>query len=139
VIPELERYEEQAVVKVNATAILQDQKLEIPRGRVQCKQFPFVVLTSNGEREFPGPFFRRCIRIKIDDPTETQLGDIVQAHLGVSLRTAAKELISEFAKDRTKLATDQLLNTVYMTAGAHKPEDPKEIGKLRELLLKHLQ
>src|ERR1035437_3923222 len=138
-IPELERYEEQAVVSVNAIATLKGQKLDIERGRVQCTQFPFVVLTSNGEREFPGPFLRRCIRTRIDDPSESQLGEIVQAHLGSDLRTVAQTLISDFAKDRSKLATDQLLNTVYMTAGAIKPESLEEIRKLRERLMKHLQ
>lgn len=138
-IPELERYEENSVVRVNAIGTLNDRKLDVVQGRVQCKQFPFVVLTSNGEREFPGPFLRRCIRIRIDDPTDTQLGEIVEAHLGKELRAKATELISEFTKDRSKLATDQLLNAVYMTAGAHRPESPEEIRKLRELLMKHLQ
>jgi len=138
-IPELERYEESLVVNVNAMATPGNQKLAVERGRVQCRQFPFVVLTSNGEREFPGPFLRRCIRIRIEDPTEKQLGEIVEAHLGSDLRAAAQTLIAEFAKDRSKLATDQLLNAVYMTAGAHKPENPDEIRKLRELLMKHLQ
>jgi MoxR-like ATPase len=98
-----------------------------------------VVLTSNGEREFPGPFLRRCIRLRIEDPTEKQLGEIVEAHLGGELRAAAQNLIADFVKDRGKLATDQLLNVIYMTTGALKPENPEDIRKLRELLLKHLQ
>jgi MoxR-like ATPase len=138
-IPELERYEEQSVVSVNAISTFKGHKLDIERGHVQCTQFPFVVLTSNGEREFPAPFLRRCIRARIDDPSESQLGEIVQAHLGIELRNAVQALISEFARDRGKLATDQLLNTVYMTAGVNKPESLEEITKLRELLMKHLQ
>ena len=35
------------------------------RGRVRCRAFPFVVLTSNGEREFPPAFLRRCVRLKL--------------------------------------------------------------------------
>jgi MoxR-like ATPase len=138
-IPELERYEEQALVAINAVDTLHGEKVGIERGRVQCRQFPFVVLTSNGEREFPGPFLRRCIRVRIDDPTETHLAEIVEAHLGTELRSAAKSLIADFVEDRSKLATDQLLNAVYMTAGAHKPDDPVEARKLRDLLMKHLQ
>jgi MoxR-like ATPase len=139
-IPELERYEEPTVA-VKGTSTLDGAKLSIPRGRVQCRQFPFVVLTSNGEREFPGPFLRRCIRIRIDDPTEDQLGEIVEAHLGKQLRSdsAAQDLIAKFFADRGKLATDQLLNAVYLTAGAQKPENAEELRKLRELLMKHLQ
>jgi MoxR-like ATPase len=138
-IPELERYEEKSVVSVNAMATQNNTRLGIEHGRVQCRQFPFVVLTSNGEREFPGPFLRRCIRIRIDDPTERQLAEIVEAHLGSELRVKAEALIADFAKDRSRLATDQLLNAVYMTAGAYKPENSEEIRKLRELLMKHLQ
>jgi MoxR-like ATPase len=137
-IPELERYEEQSIVSVNAEDTLDNRKLDVERGNVQCKQFPFVVLTSNGEREFPGPFLRRCIRIRIEDPTERQLAEIVEAHLGTEMRMTAQEVISIFAKNRGKLATDQLLNTVYLTAGANKPENPEQIRKLRELLMKHL-
>jgi MoxR-like ATPase len=138
-ISELERYEEKPKVQVNATSTFEEQKLNIEHGRVQCRQFPFVVLTSNGEREFPGPFLRRCIRLRIEDPTEKQLGEIVEAHLGGELRAAAQNLIADFVKDRGKLATDQLLNVIYMTTGALKPENPEDIRKLRELLLKHLQ
>jgi MoxR-like ATPase len=139
-IPELERYEEPKV-EVKGTSTLEGAKLSIEHGRIQCRQFPFVVLTSNGEREFPGPFLRRCIRIRIDDPTEDQLGEIVEAHLGKQLRSdaAAQALIAKFFADRGKLATDQLLNAVYLTAGAQKPEDAEELRKLRELLMKHLQ
>ncbi len=138
-IPELERYDE-PVVYVKGTSTLDGAKLAIARGKVQCRQFPFVVLTSNGEREFPGPFLRRCIRIRIDDPSEDQLGEIVEAHLGEQLRSeaAAKALIADFFRDRGKLATDQLLNAVYLTAGAQKPENADELRKLRELLMKPL-
>ena len=39
-----------------------DAHVEVHRGRVRCRAFPFVVLTSNGEREFPPAFLRRCLR-----------------------------------------------------------------------------
>ena len=45
-----------------------DERLEITGGKVQCDQFPFVVITSNSEREFPAPFLRRCIQLTIEDP-----------------------------------------------------------------------
>jgi MoxR-like ATPase len=138
-IPELERFESQPVVKVGATDTLNGERLAVERGRVRCRQFPFVVLTSNGERDFPAPFLRRCVRVRIDDPTEDQLAEIVESHLGSGLRVAASSLITEFLADSSKLATDQLLNAVYLTAGLHKPENPDELRKLRDLLMKHLQ
>ncbi|MGD1225650.1 hypothetical protein AB9Q10_45360, partial [Streptomyces krungchingensis] len=40
-----------------------DDRVPVLRGRVRCRAFPFVVLTSNGEREFPPVFLRRCVRL----------------------------------------------------------------------------
>src|SRR5262249_27746823 len=55
-------------------------KVRIRRGHVQCSAFPFVVLTSNAEREFPPAFLRRCLRLRLGRPTETELAEIVKAH-----------------------------------------------------------
>ena len=43
-------------------------QVTIEGGRITSGQFPFVVMTSNAEREFPPPFLRRCIRLRIDPP-----------------------------------------------------------------------
>lgn len=92
-------------------------KVEIDRGRVTCAAFPFVVMTSNDEREFPAPFLRRCIRLTMELPNEEKLGRIVSAHFDEETAAAANALIDEFVRRRSKgaLATDQLLNAVYMS------------------------
>ena len=36
-------------------------RAELHRGQVLCKEFPFVVLTSNGEREFPLSCGAACV------------------------------------------------------------------------------
>lgn len=41
---------------------------------------PFVLLTTNGERELPGAFRRRCVMLKIDYPSEARLVEIAMAH-----------------------------------------------------------
>jgi MoxR-like ATPase len=41
----------------------------IHKGRVTCTEFPFIVMTSNGERTFPPPFLRRCVRFRMPEPT----------------------------------------------------------------------
>src|SRR5262249_22884660 len=46
---------------------------EIVAGRVQATTFPFVVITSNGDRELPQAFLRRCVRHSIEDPDERRL------------------------------------------------------------------
>ncbi|MGI8329938.1 AAA family ATPase [Actinomadura scrupuli] len=123
-IPELERLpKDQAVVHVMTA----DGTTPVPvrRGRVQCTAFPVVIITSNGEREFPPAFLRRCVRLEIQPPSPEQLADIVEAHLGDDARAASAELIRQFLsrRDHGDLATDQLLNAVYLcTSGSRPPE-----------------
>ncbi|GAQ56834.1 AAA family ATPase [Streptomyces acidiscabies] len=90
--------------------------VEITRGRVRCRAFPFVVLTSNGEREFPPAFLRRCVRLRLRRPDRAQLTDIVRAHLDTPT-AEAEPLIERFLERATNgdLATDQLLNALYLT------------------------
>jgi len=105
-------------------------------GQIRCTHFPFVVLTSNREREFPPAFLRRCIRISIEEPSETLLGEIVASHFDDDTRAKAENLIKEFLKNRGSkdLATDQLLNAVYLVLKSGNDFGPPE----REALLKNL-
>ncbi|WP_333740813.1 AAA family ATPase [Streptomyces sp. IBSBF 2806] len=93
-----------------------DVPVTVARGRVRCRAFPFVVLTSNGEREFPPAFLRRCVRLKLRRPDREQLTDIVRAHLDTP-PGEAERLIDRFLTRAAdgELATDQLLNALYLT------------------------
>jgi MoxR-like ATPase len=86
-------------------------------GRVRCRAFPFVVITSNGEREFPPAFLRRCLRLQLSPPNEQQLAAMVAAHFNAEAGPY-QQLIRQFV-DRSQtsggLATDQLLNAIYLT------------------------
>jgi MoxR-like ATPase len=100
-----------------------DGSATIVGGRVQCRAFPFVVITSNKEREFPPAFLRRCLRMEIPPLQEEQLAAIVSAHFaGIADH---EELIRSFlarSGDMT-LAADQLLNAVYLTSsGAYSTD-----------------
>ena len=117
----------------------------IHRGRVRCREFPFVVLTSNGERDFPAAFLRRCIRLRMPDPTVDLLTTIVTAHLGPDVATRAKGLIADFAgraKQSTAYSTDQLMNALFLIgsgpAGEVLAHDPKARDQIQELVLKKL-
>lgn len=106
------------------------ETIEITKGLISCQNFPFVVLTSNGEREFPAPFLRRCIRFHITPPSAADLAKIVQCHLGGDFKM--DDLIAEFVKRRDEdgslVATDQLLNAVFMrTALGFKEGQQKEL------------
>jgi MoxR-like ATPase len=104
-----------------------NQTATIIKGKVKCQEFPFVILTSNGEREFPPAFLRRCLRLDLPQPSRQELEKIVKAHLGDNIIGQAEKLIEQFLKRRDEgdLATDQLLNAIYMlTNTANKPDSP---------------
>jgi len=117
------------------------QLVTVERGTVTCREFPFVVLTSNGERDFPAPFLRRCVQFEIPRPTPELLTRIVQAHLGDGAANSATDLIHAFADELTAgraKATDQLLNAIFLLTQA-VPPDPAEVQGLKDLLLRELE
>jgi MoxR-like ATPase len=104
-----------------------NQSAIIIKGKVKCKEFPFVILTSNGEREFPPAFLRRCLRLDLPQPSRQELEKIVKAHLGDIIIEQAEQIIDQFIRLRDKgdLATDQLLNAIYMlTNTVNQPDSP---------------
>lgn len=147
-IPELKRHR-QAEMDIQLDASddrPEDQRsTRITSGRVFCQIFPIIVITSNGEREFPPAFLRRCIRERIATPDAKRLADIVEAHLGLELAEQADQLIREFAAklgapDRpAALAIDQLLNTVLLMTRENVPTDPQTRRELLALLQKELR
>ncbi|MER6628032.1 MoxR family ATPase [Streptomyces sp. NPDC000987] len=92
---------------------------EVVGGFVRCREFPVVVITSNGEREFPPAFLRRCLRLDLPDPDERRLRAIVAAHLGPETVPRVDDLIRTFLARRApgELATDQLLNAAHLRLG----------------------
>lgn len=91
----------------------------VHRGVVRCQEFPVVVITSNGEREFPPAFLRRCLRLDLPDPDEERLRAIVAAHLGADALPQVDDLVRAFLAKRApgELATDQLLNAAFLRLG----------------------
>ncbi len=118
-IPELARLPEgQPLVDV----MIHDgtDRVSIEHGKVACRSFPIVILTSNGERAFPPAFLRRCIRLDIKPPDETKLAAIIMAQLGADVEDV-NEVLQRFLRLRGDgdVATDQLLNAIYLTAASH--------------------
>ncbi|MGQ4386756.1 AAA family ATPase [Streptomyces sp. SAS_270] len=140
-IPELARYREtEVLVREWGSA----ERSWVERGRVQCGAFPFIVMTSNGERDFPPAFLRRCIRYVMPLPTAETLLRIVDAHLGAEgdagsssqVYALVAEFVARVAEGQT-LAIDQLLNAVHLLTGGSAPggEETQEVMNLvlREL------
>ncbi|AUG77022.1 AAA family ATPase [Kitasatospora sp. MMS16-BH015] len=87
-------------------------------GRVRCRAFPFTVLTSNAEREFPAAFLRRCVVLELRRPEGSELESIVKAHLPGTDAELVDEILRVFLarREEGELATDQLLNAIYLTS-----------------------
>ena len=131
-------------------------KTTIPGGKVICEEFPLMILTSNGERDFPPPFLRRCVRLTMEEPDEPRLTQIVNAHLQqqraqdtedgkeatVPSDAIIAKLVGDFIKkrnDRSRgdLATDQLLNAVYLVM-REREADINDLDSLINRLWKYL-
>ncbi|QTD98361.1 AAA family ATPase [Streptomyces cyanogenus] len=114
-----------------------DERVPVARGRVRCRAFPFVVLTSNGEREFPPAFLRRCVTLHLRQPDDRHLAEIVRAHLGEP-DAYARTLIERFLSRSGvgDLATDQLLNAIYLARSADL--DAESLDRLAEQLMPYL-
>lgn len=111
----------------------------VDHGRVHCGEFPIVVITSNGEREFPPAFRRRCLSLYIQPPDAAKLREIVVAQLGEQALADNDDLLREFVatRDGRDLATDQLLNLIFLAStGTHPGPDLRE--RLTELLFRPL-
>ncbi|MFE5489161.1 AAA family ATPase [Streptomyces virginiae] len=114
-IPELARLSEhEQTADVLATGTR--ERVRVHRGLVSCEHFPIVIMTSNGERDFPPAFLRRCVRLDLPDPDEAKLRDIIQHNLGEDALAGADDLIQTFLHKAAvqSLATDQLLAAVHL-------------------------
>ncbi len=139
-IPELARISDMAVsVQIRTYDSL---NCLVNSGRISCYEFPLIIMTSNGERDFLPAFLRRCLRIVMPEPDASALVQIVQAHLGTEIfersQSLIHSLIEKFMERReySEIATDQLLNTIYLISnGVSNAEDSEQVI---ELLLKSL-
>ncbi|MER5385521.1 MoxR family ATPase [Streptomyces sp. NPDC002688] len=116
---------------------------ELTRGQVRCHNFPVVVMTSNGERDFPPAFLRRCIRLEIRRPDRRKLFRLLAAHLpdlDAASSSACATLVDEFLRrqeqDGSELANDQLLNAVRVAQQVWN--DPGERAMVVDHLLRPL-
>ncbi len=148
-IPELQRLE---LSPVDVRTIERDEsnkqiKVSIENGVVRCRAFPLVIMTSNGERDFPPPFLRRCLRLKMPNPSPQELQGIVEKHLGKPTAQQSNELVMWFCKQIDAggtLATDQLLNAIHIrtqekTRANQPPQEKESLDDLSKLTLAELE
>ncbi len=103
----------------------------VERGQIGCRAFPFVVITSNAEREFPSAFLRRCLRYTFQQPDAAALARIVAAQLGPAVVERCQPLIDKFVhlQKTSEVTTDQLLNACHMVVVGTRPEVLDELER----------
>jgi MoxR-like ATPase len=107
-------------------------RARIERGRVTCNAFPLVIMTSNGEREFPPAFLRRCVTAELKQPAErAELGAIVREHLAGVIGTADRATAHSDGDGSAEGAVPGTGEDRDGTAGADAPL-PEQAEKLVE-------
>jgi MoxR-like ATPase len=135
-IPELARYSRKEVeVRIWGS----EDTHRVVRGRVQCTEFPFIVMTSNGDRDFPAAFLRRCIRFTMPKPDAQAIRQVVLAHLrldvtGVAALSGIVDAFVNRIDAGESLAVDQLLNAIFVLAGEDAPHGASRQELLQMLL-----
>jgi MoxR-like ATPase len=110
-------------------------------GVVRCNAFPIIVITSNGERDFPPAFLRRCVRLDLPDPAPEQLAAMVRAHFpdgGVDYGYLVAAFVQRRGRGAT-LAADQLLNAVHLAIEGALPEDDPACADLLNIIWRSLE
>ncbi|MBN1174064.1 MAG: MoxR family ATPase [Micromonosporaceae bacterium] len=136
-IPELQRLRDAHCVEVMSDD--HGARIPVTDGRVLCKEFPIVVLTSNGEREFPAAFLRRCIRLDLKYPDYAAMNRIIAAHFD-RLPPHLDEYLTAFFDEHhagREVATDQLLNAIYL-AVTSRWDSEEERHRIRNHVLRAL-
>ena len=139
-IPELARLKKyHPEIKVR-TADYDDHVVPIYQGEVQCRHFPFVIITKNEGKEFSRAFRRRCLHLEVKDPsTKDSLeywGRIIEKQIPPIQQKDVKQVIEEFINLRKQghQTTDQLMQAIFMLTRDFSVRNPRT----RDALLKKL-
>ncbi len=102
---------------------------------IDIENFPIIIITSNGERDFPPAFMRRCLHHQMKLPTKERLLEIVTQHLKLTENRnqlkEIEEIVEAFvnrrdgltnSRKKSELATDQLLNALYLRLNIDRSE-----------------
>ncbi|MEK6258535.1 MAG: MoxR family ATPase [Planctomycetota bacterium] len=120
-------------------------EVKIPsNGDIRCNDFPLILMTSNGDRDFPPAFLRRCLQLSIPwERRAKQLDEIIKQHLGISSKDdpTIQELLELFNQKRTEsdatLAIDQLLNAIFL-ARSRVDVNPLDHQGIKDAIFKSL-
>ncbi|EFC81425.1 hypothetical protein [Parafrankia sp. EUN1f] len=84
---------------------------------IQCAEFPVIVLVSDGDREFSPRLRRRCVSVRLPEPSLDELLVLVRARFGDG--PAVAEVAKRFGALRDAgagLTVDELLDAAHLAA-----------------------
>lgn len=84
---------------------LDRQRFQVPQGpdvKAEAGLNYLVVITTNGERELPPAFLRRCVSLTLQDPTEDRLVLIAARHFPQGLETLHREVAKRLIEQRDR-------------------------------------
>jgi MoxR-like ATPase len=105
---------------------IDNERLKVERGQISTWHHPVVVITSNGEREFPEAFKRRCVQLELKAPNTEHLIAIARSHLG-ELSDEVLQILREGEGSRE--STDVFLQTLFL----HKEFDQPFVDVFNQL------
>ncbi len=120
--------------------------------RIQAKQRPIVVITSNNEKELPDAFLRRCFFHYIQFPTAQEMREIVAVHFPDIKKRLLDEALNAFFELRDvpglkkKPSTSELIDWLKLLVAEdippetlHNKDNKTSIPPLYGALLKNEQ
>lgn len=87
-----------------------DDRVPVSQGLIRARHHPVVLITSNGQREFPAAFLRRCVCLSLALPRPEHLAAIVRSQLG----EVDPELVADVIEEHATEATDMILQRLYL-------------------------
>lgn len=121
--------------------------IEIERGRVgvSADAYPFILITSNGERDFSPAFHRRCVHLDLPAPTGQKATDILASQLGkldagatAAIQALATELLTEAGPGGSRHSIDQVMNLGWLLVKGADPADEALLAELKAAVARRL-
>jgi MoxR-like ATPase len=139
-IPEIARLNLKEPIKIRLHSSKEEYEVPVD-GKVVCDDFPLIILTTNGEREFSPAFKRRCLTIQMQRPDEAKLRQVIEMHLGSKWENdCSNALLLAFLQkiqSGNQIAVDQLLNAVYLTTSS-VDVSPNQHSAIQQSVLRSL-
>ena len=88
-------------------AVDANDRVMVQGGRVATIHHPVVVITSNGERDFPEAFLRRCVQLELRRPSAGQMEQIVRAQFDA-------EGLNGLGEGYANEATDVVIQAMFL-------------------------